>query len=382
MARLPQIGGDGGDWGTILNDFLLVSHDSTGALSTSALQNANGITTSQVGVTNGVASLNGSAHVPVTELGAGTASPSNFLRGDGRWAVPNGTVASVFSRTGSITAQGGDYTAAQITNAADKSSTNTQTFDANVSAPSVIASGLTGATAASRYVGGTTSGAPNMGTFTVGDFVIDQTAVIWICTAAGSPGTWNRVGGSAAQDPYLPSDDGLLAASWDPAANTSWGASNNTTVFLVRIPIRAAITATNLVMLSEGISSSGDSTGTFVGLYQLADNQLTLLTGSSDMGSAFATPLVESSSAVTLPFTTTQSVAAGSMLYGAVLFNMTNVPTLFQYAARLVANASTGTWQRVLVLSNTSYATLPATVSESDLSYDGWYASPLWMGLS
>jgi hypothetical protein len=51
-------------------------------------------------------------------------------------------------------------------------------------------SGLTGATAAVRYVGATTSGAPGSGTFLTGDFVVDQTAVVWVCTAGGSPGTW------------------------------------------------------------------------------------------------------------------------------------------------------------------------------------------------
>jgi hypothetical protein len=50
--------------------------------------------------------------------------------------------------------------------------------------------GLPGATAATRYVGGTASGAPGSGTFAVGDFVIDQTGLVWICTVAGSPGTW------------------------------------------------------------------------------------------------------------------------------------------------------------------------------------------------
>jgi hypothetical protein len=50
--------------------------------------------------------------------------------------------------------------------------------------------GLTGATAASRYVGATASGAPASGTFSVGDWVIDQTGLQWICTVAGSPGTW------------------------------------------------------------------------------------------------------------------------------------------------------------------------------------------------
>jgi len=60
----------------------------------------------------------------------------------------------------------------------------------NLSAPSYNATGLTGATTATRYVGGTANGAPVSGTFQVGDFVIDQTATIWVCTVAGSPGTW------------------------------------------------------------------------------------------------------------------------------------------------------------------------------------------------
>lgn len=54
----------------------------------------------------------------------------------------------------------------------------------------IPASGLTGATAATRYVGGTTSGAPVSGTFAIGDFVIAQNGGLWICTAAGTPGSW------------------------------------------------------------------------------------------------------------------------------------------------------------------------------------------------
>lgn len=56
--------------------------------------------------------------------------------------------------------------------------------------------GLTGATAATRYVGATASGAPGSGTFAVGDFSIDQTGKIFVCTAAGSPGTWAQIGGA------------------------------------------------------------------------------------------------------------------------------------------------------------------------------------------
>jgi hypothetical protein len=53
---------------------------------------------------------------------------------------------------------------------------------------------LTGAAAATRYVGGTASGAPSSGTFAVGDFVVTGDGHVWICTAAGSPGTWIDAG--------------------------------------------------------------------------------------------------------------------------------------------------------------------------------------------
>ena len=54
-------------------------------------------------------------------------------------------------------------------------------------------SGLTGAVAVSRYAGATASGAPGSGTFAVGDFIIDRSGTIWLCTAAGSPGTWTSL---------------------------------------------------------------------------------------------------------------------------------------------------------------------------------------------
>jgi hypothetical protein len=83
-------------------------------------------------------------------------------------------------------------------------------------------SGLTGATAASRYVGGTASGAPASGTFAVGDFVVDQTAKVWICTAAGTPGTWVQDGTGV----YLPKAGGTMTGFLAPAvAALTFGSS-------------------------------------------------------------------------------------------------------------------------------------------------------------
>ena len=64
----------------------------------------------------------------------------------------------------------------------------------SISQESINATGLPGATAASRHAGATASGAPTTGTFAVGDYVVDQTGKMYVCTVAGTPGTWVQVG--------------------------------------------------------------------------------------------------------------------------------------------------------------------------------------------
>lgn len=68
------------------------------------------------------------------------------------------------------------------------------TMTGELAVPDLKVLGLTGATAASRYAGATASGAPVSGTFAAGDVVVDQTGKVWICTAAGTPGTWTAAG--------------------------------------------------------------------------------------------------------------------------------------------------------------------------------------------
>lgn len=208
MARLPIPGSDDDTWGSVLNSYLEVAHDASGNLLTSALQQAGGVTS-----VNGKTPSSGVVTLAASDVGAPTTlagdsdvsitSPSNnqvlsYNSTSGKWVnTVSGTapVSSVFTRTGAIVAASGDYNAAQVTNAADKSSASAQTFTGNVAAPAFVASGLTGAAAASRHVGATASGAPASGTFAVGDFVIDQTAAIWVCNAAGTPGTWVKLAG-------------------------------------------------------------------------------------------------------------------------------------------------------------------------------------------
>ncbi len=102
---------------------------------------------------------------------------------------------TVFGRSGAVAATSGDYTAAQVTNAADLSAAGDQDFTGQVSAPRLEVNGNTGATLPLRWIGGNASGAPASGTWEVRDAVINTDGTIYVCTAAGTPGTWAAVGG-------------------------------------------------------------------------------------------------------------------------------------------------------------------------------------------
>lgn len=58
--------------------------------------------------------------------------------------------------------------------------------------PAIIASGVgSSSNTPTRYVGGTTAGAPTSGTYVAGDFVVSHDGHIYVCTATGTPGTWS-----------------------------------------------------------------------------------------------------------------------------------------------------------------------------------------------
>lgn len=86
--------------------------------------------------------------------------------------------------------------------------------------------GLTGATAATRYVGATASGHPTTGTFAIGDFSIDQSGSAWICTGAGSPGTWVQLtsgGGNVSTYTAFTADYGELQRLTHPIVSATYG---------------------------------------------------------------------------------------------------------------------------------------------------------------
>jgi hypothetical protein len=134
--RLPVPGGDDGNWGTILNDFLGVEHDVDGTLkpsgTISSLQKLN-----EKGVALGYASLDSTSKVPTANLGGSGADSTKFLRGDQTWtAPPSAPVTSVAGRVGAVTLTKFDVGLGSVDNTSDVGkpvSTATQTaLDAKV----------------------------------------------------------------------------------------------------------------------------------------------------------------------------------------------------------------------------------------------------------
>jgi hypothetical protein len=82
-------------------------------------------------------------------------------------------------------------------------------------------SGLTGATVASRYVGGTSSIAPTTGTFSAGDYVISRNGAIWVCNTGGSPGNWTQSGSGT----FLPLSGGVMSGTLNMGGNQVTNAS-------------------------------------------------------------------------------------------------------------------------------------------------------------
>lgn len=70
MARLPTPGSDDNDWGSLLNDFLNVSHDSDGSLVASAVSSAGAEMVTHKNQANGYAGLDGSGLIATNQLPA------------------------------------------------------------------------------------------------------------------------------------------------------------------------------------------------------------------------------------------------------------------------------------------------------------------------
>lgn len=150
MARLPVVGGDDGNWGSILNSFLDVAHNSDGSLITSAVQHAGGVT-----------SVNGKNPV-------------------------NGVVTLAASDVGAPTTLGG------VSDVTIASPGNNQVLAYNSSSSKWVNQAALGSPVAFTF--GSNGAVPSSGTYTAGTVAADQNGIARVCLTAGSPGTWMRVG--------------------------------------------------------------------------------------------------------------------------------------------------------------------------------------------
>lgn len=136
MARLPQPGGDEDTWGSVLNDFLEVSHNGDGTVKNGAVD----VSAIQDGSVTDAKLQSGS--VSAGKLNAGSGSNGDVLTknsvssGGFVWApAPAGAVDSVNGQTGAVVLDADDIndastankftTSADITRLADTSGTNT-----------------------------------------------------------------------------------------------------------------------------------------------------------------------------------------------------------------------------------------------------------------
>lgn len=213
-------------------------------------------------------------------------------------------------------------------------------------APDFKATGLTGATAASRYVGATTSGAPVSGTFAVGDYVIDQTAKIWICTVAGSSGTWVGIAGVRVNDVTFTTSagTGALNLSASGSADTAFGynaltglTSGNGNVAFGSLALDALTSGNSNTAIGANslgaISTVGNNTA-------VGYNALTVSTA-ADLTAVGYSALAANTSG-------TQNTAVGTSALAAVQTGTTN--TAVGYNALLLATGSGNTGVGALAL--------------------------------
>lgn len=111
MARLPQPGGDSGQWGGILNDFLMQAHNSDGSLKSGAVTPA---TSTTQGTIQLAGDLSGTATMPTVPALAGKANVSTTitagagLTGGGDLTTSRTISANVGTAAGTLAA--GDHT--------------------------------------------------------------------------------------------------------------------------------------------------------------------------------------------------------------------------------------------------------------------------------
>jgi len=174
---------------------------------------------------------------------------------------------------------------------------------------------------------------------------------------------------------WVPGDLSLLLANMsDLAFAQSTNITTAGTIYIFKIPIRAAVTITNVVWnVTTAGNNTGGSTGTFSGLYNSSG---TLLSGSADAAALFT-----STGLATVPLTTPQALSAGTFVWAALVTNLgTTQPTLARAAGSSAAyNAGLTAATFRLAVNGLTQTSLPTLTPASNTNTNSLF---FWVGLS
>lgn len=273
------------------------------------------------------------------------------------WQTPaSGAVASVFGRAGVVTAQSGDYTAAQVgalPSTDDLSAIATTNATAgNVSLNSHKITNLANGTLAS-----------DAAAFGQVPTATSATPLVSSATAptAGTGTTWARSDHAHPRYDFQPADHGLISWSGDPTMinstvtlATAAGAAG--TVFVVRLHCPVAQNVTNVLIALTSGGSGLLSSQCLAGLYQSG----TLLGTTADQSGNWTSSGLKTMALSGGPV----AVSAGD-LYVAFFYNGTNSPTLLRGSAQntTITNAGLSAAVSRFATANTGQTTsLPASL--------------------
>ena len=328
---------------------------------------------------------------------SGTVTLSGITRGiDNNTAVAhiaNTTVA--FVSTG-VDFQEANYLVNQVLS--NNSIPNAITISGLTTAPDFKVTGISGANAVtSRWVGSTVNGPPTAGTFAVGDFIVDQTASIWVCTTAGTPGTWAstisnhmtlRSATATAKYNEITLFQGsttsqTISAAASPIDSTTWTIINNSTVPVTAgfasnamYPLGSASTVTSLLVPVNAVYSfvnynggnwymvSSNNIANLQGTLAVANGGTGATTASSALTNLGALPIIGGTISGNLTVASGLTISGTSINIGNTVLSGTNLNI---YSSNIGGVAATS--GQALVYSGTQW--VPGTVSSYNIAASG-----------
>jgi hypothetical protein len=372
MARLPVVGGDTGNWGTILNDFLEVSLNADGTIQSGALTSAGGVTS-----VNTVAP-NSSGNVTLTPANIGAyAKPSGGIPSSDLSSSVQAdlTAASTAVQIGGDI--GGTTTAPVITklqgtavNAADPASNQVLSYNGSQWVPSTVSSttvnDATGSSPGIVQLAGDLGGG-TAGTATAPQVTSTHLASALPITQGGTGSTTQNfltLGGDLGNSVTAPTVESIqgVAISGTPSANQALIASSSSAAGWGNIPTASNATSSTpgLIQLDGDLGGSATSPEVMslkgIVLPSSAPSANQVLTATSGTATEWSTP----AAGVTLDTTSSDisplgTQAAGSIGKAADAGHVHAMPTLNQINAP-TASVSLNS-QKITGLANGSAST-------------------------